>query len=97
MRVMQGHAAANIMPLVASNRVGREVATQDDSLTLDFYGSSFISDYTGAVVEQADESSEAVLVASFDLDAIADYRRQWGVFRDRRTDLYGILQSHGTR
>ncbi|MEM9759844.1 MAG: N-carbamoylputrescine amidase [Pseudomonadota bacterium] len=96
MRVMQGHAAANIMPLVASNRIGREVATQDDSLTLDFYGSSFIADYTGAVVEQADENSETVLVANFDLDEIADYRRQWGVFRDRRTDLYGVLQSHGT-
>lgn len=96
MRVMQGHAAANIMPLVASNRIGREVATQDDSLTLDFYGSSFIADYTGAVVEQADENSETVLVANFDLDEIADYRRQWGVFRDRRTDLYGVLQCHGT-
>ena len=93
-RVMQGHAAANMVPLVASNRIGHEVATQDASLNMDFYGSSFITDYTGAIVNQADDASEAVLVASFDLDEAEAYRTQWGVFRDRRPDLYGDLMSH---
>ncbi|MEE4277422.1 MAG: N-carbamoylputrescine amidase [Halieaceae bacterium] len=93
-RTMQGHAAANMVPLVASNRVGREVATQDPQLAIDFYGNSFIADHTGALVNQADDASEAVLVASFDLDATAAARREWGVFRDRRPDLYGALLTH---
>ena len=93
-RTMQGHAAANMVPVLASNRVGREVATQDESLTVTFYGNSFIADHTGALVNQADDHSEAVLIASFDLDAVAAYRREWGVFRDRRPDLYGALQAH---
>lgn len=94
-RTMQGHAAANMVPLVASNRIGHEVATGDDTLTLDFYGNSFIADYTGALVNQADDSNEAVLIASFDLDEAEEYRTTWGVFRDRRPDLYGVLTTHG--
>ena len=85
---MQGHAAANIMPLLASNRVGYE--KQGDS-EMTFYGSSFIADETGEIVEEADRESETVLVHTFDLDAIDVKRRQWGVFRDRRPEMYGTL------
>lgn len=85
---LQGHAAANLMPLIASNRIGEE--QQDDS-RIDFYGSSFIADETGEIVAEADRSSEAVLVHTFDLDDIAVRRRQWGIFRDRRSELYRSL------
>lgn len=85
---MQGHAAANITPVIASNRIGYE--EQGDS-SMTFYGSSFIADETGEVVEEADRESETVLVHTFDLDAIAVKRRQWGVFRDRRPEMYGAL------
>ena len=87
-RTMQGHAAANVMPLVASNRIGRE---QGRAGHLTFYGHSFIADPTGAVVAQADDCSQALLTHSFDLQACAQARRAWGVFRDRRPDLYGAL------
>ncbi len=93
-RVMQGHAAANVVPVVASNRIGDEVATGDASLSMTFYGNSFISDYTGDLVASADSETAGVLVASFDLDEIAAYRAQWGLFRDRRPDLYGDLLTH---
>lgn len=88
-RVMQGHAGANIMPLLASNRIGTEHGRAGTSIT--FYGSSFIADPTGAKVAEADRETETVLTASFDLDAIAHQRRSWGVFRDRRPELYGRL------
>jgi len=87
-RTMQGHAAANIMPLIASNRIGMEHGA---NWQVQYYGSSFIADHTGAMVTQADRTSERVLTASFDLDAIRTYRQSWGVFRDRRPDLYGAL------
>lgn len=92
MRCMQGHAAANIMPVIASNRIGTE--TEGDSF-MTFYGSSFITDETGALAAEADRESEAVLTATFDLDAIARKRREWGVFRDRRPEMYETLLSHG--
>jgi N-carbamoylputrescine amidase len=84
-RTMQGHAAANIMPLIASNRIGTE---KGQNWTTTFYGSSFIADHTGAIVKQADRSTESILTATFDLNAIREYRRAWGVFRDRRPELY---------
>jgi N-carbamoylputrescine amidase len=87
-RCMQGHAAANVMPLVASNRVGTE---RGQKYEMTFYGSSFIADPTGAKVAEADRSSEAILVATFDLDAIRAQRHAWGVFRDRRPELYGPI------
>jgi len=87
-RTMQGHAAANVMPLVASNRIGRE---RGEKLAITFYGHSFIADHTGEVVAQADDHTEQVLTATFDLEEIRRYRRSWGVFRDRRPDLYGPL------
>jgi N-carbamoylputrescine amidase len=87
-RAMQGHAASNIMPLVASNRVGTE---QGERWKVTYYGSSFITDHTGAIVKQAPREGEAILTATFDLDAIRDYRNSWGVFRDRRPELYGPI------
>lgn len=87
-RVMQGHAGANLMPLVASNRIGRE---QGESCALTFYGSSFIAGPTGELVAQASRDEEAVLTASFDLDRIALQRASWGLFRDRRPELYGPI------
>jgi N-carbamoylputrescine amidase len=87
-RTMQGHAAANIMPLVASNRVGTE---RGEKYTMTFYGSSFIASPTGEKVAEADRASETVLTASFDLEAIRRYRQAWGIFRDRRPDLYRSL------
>ncbi len=88
---MQGHAAANIMPVIASNRIGTET---DDESSMTFYGSSFIADQTGTIVEEADRETESVLVHEFDLDAIAQMRREWGVFRDRRPEMYGTLLHH---
>jgi N-carbamoylputrescine amidase len=92
-RCMQGHAAANVMPLVASNRIGTE---QGEKCAIGFYGHSFIADHTGAVVAQADDHSQQVLTATFDLEATRRYRHAWGVFRDRRPDLYGPLLSLGS-
>jgi N-carbamoylputrescine amidase len=89
-RTMQGHAAANIVPLVASNRIGTE---KGDQYTMTFYGSSFIASPTGEKLAEADRSSETVLTATFDLDEVNRYRRAWGVFRDRRPDLYFPLLS----
>jgi N-carbamoylputrescine amidase len=89
-RTMQGHAAANVMPLIASNRIGVE---QGERFPVTYYGSSFIADHTGAIVVQADRTSEAVITASFDLGVIRNYRRAWGLFRDRRPDLYHPLIS----
>ena len=87
-RCMQGHSAANIIPLVASNRVGTEIQ-ENSSMT--FYGSSFISGPTGEIVKQMDRTEEGVIVAEFDLDEIRDKRQSWGVYRDRRPEMYGQL------
>ena len=95
-RAMQGHAASNIMPLMASNRIGLETVKPSDannhqSSSLTFYGSSFIADQTGAIVEQASRDQEEILIHTFDLDEIRDMRISWGVFRDRRPEHYGPL------
>ncbi len=91
-RTQQGHAAANLMPLIASNRYGVEKSFQDpEGLYIRFYGSSFIADSLGAKVAEAGEEGDAVLTATFDLDALAQMRSNWFVFRDRRPDLYGNL------
>jgi N-carbamoylputrescine amidase len=90
-RVMQGHAAANLMPLIVSNRTGTETL----STQIAFYGSSFIADATGAIVAELGRSDEGVATARFDLDGIARQRAGWGLFRDRRPELYGILGKHG--
>jgi N-carbamoylputrescine amidase len=88
-RAMQGHAAANLMPLIASNRIGTEPGDKGTSIT--FYGSSFIADNTGAKIAEANRTEETALIASFDLDALAHIRASWGVFRDRRPELYAPL------
>ncbi|MEO1293722.1 MAG: N-carbamoylputrescine amidase [Pseudomonadota bacterium] len=89
-RVMQGHAAANIIPLVASNRVGAET---DGATSSTFYGTSFIADHTGAIVAEADRSAETHITATIDLDLTNEYRRTWGVFRDRRPEMYSALRT----
>jgi N-carbamoylputrescine amidase len=89
-RVMQGHAGANLMPLVAANRIGREVG---ETTEITFYGSSFIADSTGAKVAEAGRDDEAVLVAHFDADELRRQRSAWGLFRDRRPELYGPIAS----
>ena len=86
--VMQGHAAANIMPLVASNRIGTESM---DGSSMTFFGSSFISNEFGIRVQELGRTEEGILVQEFDLDLVKEERRDWGVFRDRRVDLYSPL------
>ncbi|MDE2466489.1 MAG: N-carbamoylputrescine amidase [Alphaproteobacteria bacterium] len=90
-RTMQGHAAANLMPVIAANRVGTEQGLQSE---LTFYGSSFIAGPAGEIVAELDRQSEGSIAASFDLDLLAKMRASWGVFRDRRPDLYGLLARH---
>lgn len=95
-RVMQGHAAANLIPVAAANRIGTEIVTpceenggQSSSLT--FYGSSFIADATGELVASAGKDTEEILYAFFDLDALREERFSWGLFRDRRPETYRIM------
>jgi len=91
-RTQQGHAAANLTPLIAANRYGLERSLQDpQGLDVRFYGSSFITDALGAKVAEAPREGEAVLTATFDLEETARLRDNWFVFRDRRPDLYGAL------
>jgi N-carbamoylputrescine amidase len=92
-RVMQGHAAANYIPLVASNRIGTE-QSKAGAGEMTFYGSSFIAGPTGEIVAELSREDEGVVIASFDLDEIAKARASWGLFRDRRPDLYGALGRH---
>ncbi|MFL5335878.1 MAG: N-carbamoylputrescine amidase [Geminicoccaceae bacterium] len=89
-RVMQGHAGANMVPVIAANRVGRE---NGESCAVDFYGSSFITDGRGEILEQAPRAGAAVVTARFDLDDLASARAGWGLFRDRRPDLYVAILS----
>jgi N-carbamoylputrescine amidase len=89
-RVMQGHAAANMIPVVASNRIGSE---KSDTGLQTFYGSSFIADATGEKLAEAPRDKQAVLTASFDLDELRTQRASSGLFRDRRTDLYHSLMT----
>jgi N-carbamoylputrescine amidase len=93
-RTQQGHAAANLMPLVAANRIGVERSTRDPALTLRFYGSSFIADASGGLVVQAATDSEDIIHARFDLDELKQARDNWFVFRDRRPELYGRIAHH---
>jgi N-carbamoylputrescine amidase len=89
-RTMQGHAAANIVPLVASNRVGTE--TEKDTTTT-FYGSSFIADHTGDIVAEANREDETFILATFDMNLVEQYRKTWGIFRDRRPELYTAIDT----
>jgi len=89
-RTMQGHAAANIVPLVASNRIGTE--TERDTTTT-FYGSSFIADHTGDLVAEANREDETFILATFDMNLVEQYRKTWGIFRDRRPELYTAIDT----
>lgn len=88
---MLGHAAANLVPVIASNRVGAE---EDEDSRITFYGSSFIAGPQGNKVAEANRTEEMVLVAEFDLDQLESQRIEWGIFRDRRPDLYKIITSY---
>lgn len=97
-RTMQGHAAANMIPVVAANRIGTETGMgngnpQQAPLSNTFYGSSFITDHTGAKVAEANRVDETILLHQFDLEAIRADRQSFGFFRDRRPDMYAVLQT----
>jgi N-carbamoylputrescine amidase len=84
-RAMQGHAVSNVIPVVASNRIGTETVGKN---TQSYYGSSFIADYRGDLVQSLERADEGVLVHTFDLDFVDRHRAAWGFFRDRRTEFY---------
>lgn len=90
-RCMIGHSACNLVPVVASNRIGTEMI---ENSSIKFYGSSFITNATGEKVAEAGRTEEAVLVAEFDLDATAEQRIEWGIFRDRRPELYKAILTY---
>tara|TARA_B100000902_G_scaffold201734_1_gene192235 strand:+ start:314 stop:1171 length:858 start_codon:yes stop_codon:yes gene_type:complete len=83
--VMIGHSAANQIPVIASNRIGVE---KEDGISLSFYGSSFITDHLGNIIEKMDSETEGIITKELDLNYINKYRQSWGNFRDRRPDLY---------
>lgn len=87
-RVQMGHAATNTVPVVVANRYGEE---QGESCSLNFYGSSFITDYTGAKIAEASRDKEEILYAEFDLEENAKQREYWGLIRDRREETYGVV------
>lgn len=95
-RCMQGHSAANLMPVIAANRIGLETVEPcpengGQKSALDFYGSSFMTDGTGAVLQSASRDKEELLLQEYDLDALAGDRLSWGIFRDRRPECYGKI------
>lgn len=95
-RVMMGHAAANIVPVIAANRIGLEtvepcVENGNQSSSLNFYGSSFMSDERGEIVVSASRDKEEILYHEYDLDKIREDRLAWGLFRDRRPEAYKIM------
>jgi len=85
---MQGHAACNLIPVVASNRIGTESFGES---RLTFYGSSFITDNRGQILKQANRTDAAVILSEFDLDQLELQRAEWGLFRDRRPSQYKTL------
>lgn len=89
-RAMIGHSACNQVPIVASNRIGTE---SGDTCNNFFYGRSFITDYKSDMLAEGSRDKEEVLVASINLDEAESFRRTWGIFRDRRPDLYAPLMS----
>ena len=95
-RVMQGHAAANLMPVIAANRIGTETVEPCEgnggqTSALNFYGSSFIADETGELISEASRDQEEILYSEFDLEELAQKRLEWGLFHDRRPEMYGII------
>lgn len=95
-RCMQGHSASNLVPVVAANRIGMEAvepceSNANQSSSLLFYGSSFMTDETGGIVCEASRDKEEILYAEYDLKSIAKSRLEWGLFRDRRPKMYGEI------
>ncbi|HEY3949971.1 N-carbamoylputrescine amidase [Phenylobacterium sp.] len=90
-RAMQGHAVSNVIPVVGANRIGFEAWDGYPNGGQLFYGSSFIADHRGDLVQAFGREDEGALVAEFDLDFLKTHRAAWGFFRDRRPDLYGAL------
>jgi len=95
-RTMQGHSAANVIPVVAANRVGEERVNPSaenggQKSALAFYGSSFLTDETGEIIAGADRESECMLTSCYDFEKLRLERRNWNVFRDRRPDCYDLL------
>ncbi len=95
-RCMQGHAASNIVPVAAANRIGEEVVTPceengNQSSSLRFYGSSFLTDSTGALMKSLGRDEEGIILETYDFDEISKDRRNWGLFRDRRPEQYGAI------
>lgn len=86
--VMRGHSAANMLPVVASNRLGNE---DGESCSVRFYGSSFICDQFGGLVEEMDDNTNGIICHQFDLDELQNIRASWGLFRDRRPELYSRI------
>ncbi len=87
-RVQMGHSAANIIPVIAANRIGEEIG---DSCTLTFYGSSFITDHTGEKVAVASRDKEEILYSEFDVEMNREHRHYWGLIRDRRPECYARI------
>lgn len=95
-RCMQGHSAANLMPVIAANRIGEESVDPCEEnggqkSSLNFYGSSFMTDETGEILQNASRNQEEILVETYDLDDLAAKRLEWGLFRDRRPECYGEI------
>ena len=95
-RCMQGHAATNLMPVIAANRIGREEVESCDEnggqkSALEFYGSSFLTDETGELLVSASRDKEEILSQTYELDELREKRLEWGLFRDRRPECYGII------
>jgi len=96
MRTMQGHSAANIIPVAAANRYGIEEVTPTDEnggqkSSLKFYGTSFLTNETGDVIARAGSEEEEILTGEYDFEKLRDVRLEWGIFRDRRPEMYGLL------
>lgn len=97
-RCMQGHAAANLMPVIAANRIGKESVEPCEEnggqkSSLNFYGSSFMTDETGEILQSASRDREEILTETYDLDELAAKRLEWGLFRDRRPECYGEISN----
>ena len=95
-RAMQGHSAANIIPVAAANRVGTETVepcgeNAYQKSALEFYGSSFLTDETGELLARAGRDTEEVIYAEYDFAVLREARLEWGVFRDRRPEMYGRI------
>jgi N-carbamoylputrescine amidase len=95
-RCMQGHAAANLMPVVAANRIGEERVEpcEENGMqqsALNFYGSSFLTDETGEILTAASRDMEEILIQEYDFGQLAQKRLEWGLFRDRRPECYGVI------